>query len=187
MTPNTPPRSLERVLLLLLPAHHREAIAGDLQEAYAERATRKGRLLANRWYARQVLSLAPQRFTLAEHLLMGLTLFAILYGSWFGIMELVLRHPGYLGREAISGTILLQAVLTLLFLALPGVASLRFLVALGCLPLLYLVSLVVRGLVHGADIEGYVLLMAMCLASQSLLTAYVLRRRHSPGSLTSGA
>ncbi len=182
MRPNTPPRWLERVLVLLLSPHDRDAISGDLAEAYMETRARRGAWIANRWYARQVLSFGPHGFTLPERLLTGLSLFALLYGAWFGLMELLLRHPGYLRREWIAGVILGQACVTLLFLLLPGLPRLRFLVALGCLPLLFLVSVVVRALLAGAELEGYVLLMGFSLAVQTVLTLVVLIRRANDGT-----
>ena len=177
MSHKTPPRFLERTLLGLLSARDQETVAGDLLEAYAETADRRGSLLANLWYARQIVSFVPHRLRWSERLLAGLSAFALLYGLWFGVMELLLRHPGYAGREWIAGTILGQAGLTLLYLLLPGAPGLRVLVALGCLPVLYLVSLVVRGLLHGANLEGYVVLMALSLALQAVCTAIVFTAR----------
>ena len=182
MTPHTPPRWLERVLILLLPPHDGDTVSGDLSEAYAEARSRRGALSANLWYARQVVSFGPHRFSLPERMLAGLSLFAVLYGCWFGVMEALLRHPGYLRRDGISLTILWQACVTLLFLLLRGRPRLGYLVAIGCLPLLFLVSLVARGLLAGAGLEGYVIVMALSLAVQAMLTIVVLIKRSTRNS-----
>ena len=174
MTPSTPPRLLERLVLLSVLGHDRDPVAGDLYEAYGDVCARRGRPQANLWYARHALSLAAHRFSTAERLLAGLSLFAVVYGLWFGTMSLLLGHPGQGQLDAIAATILLQALLTLSFLLLPGLSLLRVPVAVGCLPLVWLVSVVVRAVARGADPEGYILLMALSLALQSLLTMRVL-------------
>ena len=181
--PAQPPHWLEQILLQLLHARNREPVAGDLHEAYADRSAQHGSLVAGFWYARQVLSLAPIRSSFPERLLTVLACFAALYGAWFGVMELVLRHSGYARREWIAGTLLLQAILTLSFLLLRDVVSLRFLVAIGCVPLALLVGMVVRALFQAADLEGYVILMALVLTLQIVMTITVLVRRLRQGRM----
>ena len=175
--PLSPPRWLQHLALLSLPVHDHEPVAGDLQEAYDELSTRHGRSHADLWYARQVLTLGLHRLPPSERILTGLCLFAALYGLWFGTMSLVLGHPGQAKLDLIAATILAQALLTLASLALPGAPKLGWFVALGCLPLLWLVGTVVHGVLQGAELEGYVLLMAFSLALQLLLTGFMLARR----------
>jgi hypothetical protein len=177
MTPATPPRFLQQLLLAVLPPNQRETVAGDLQELFAERAARHGHSAAALWYARQVLSFAPHSFSFPEGTLAGLAGFAAVYGIWFGVMELLLRHPGYLRREWIPAILVVQALLTLSFLVFRGIPALGFAVALGCLPLMGLVGLVARGVLRGAEIEGYVLVMALSLALQVLATGLTLWHR----------
>jgi predicted permease len=56
----SPPRLLRRILTALLPTGRvRDGLLGDLDELYAERAAR-GRVAADLWYARQVLSAGIQ-------------------------------------------------------------------------------------------------------------------------------
>lgn len=51
-----PPRLAARLLVLLLPAPHRDQILGDLREGFALRVARDGRLRPRLWYWRQLLS-----------------------------------------------------------------------------------------------------------------------------------
>src|SRR5688572_25536046 len=48
-----PPYLLRATVSLCLPAEDRAAVLGDLDELFAERATRGGRVSAIAWYARQ--------------------------------------------------------------------------------------------------------------------------------------
>jgi len=55
----TPPRWAESVLALLLEPRHREAVTGDLLEAYCDTVVAsRGRRGADRWYVRQVAGFA---------------------------------------------------------------------------------------------------------------------------------
>jgi hypothetical protein len=59
MTIKSPPRWLERILLLFVPERDRETISGDLLEEYREgRLPQLGSLRANLWYLRQCASFA---------------------------------------------------------------------------------------------------------------------------------
>lgn len=183
MTPQTPPPFLERMLLLLLAPRDRDTISGDLHEAFTDLLAHRGRLVATLWYARQLLSLTPRRLFGVESILALLCAFSAMAGAWLGTMDLILQHPGYGRRELIAGTIVAQALLTLALLLLPRGGSLRPFAALGCLPILGLFGTVLIGVLHGADIEGYVLLIALILLVQAMLTAIVVFRKARPGVL----
>ncbi len=176
MTTPTPPRWLEQLVLLSLYDRDRDPIAGDLFEGYADVSARRGRFRANLWYLRHALSLGVHRFSRSERLLAGLCMFTSAYGLWFGTMALILKH-GYSRLDLIAIAILGQSLLTLCALTLPGVRQLRVFAALGCLPLLWLIGMVVYGVAKDAPIEGYVLLMALSLALQTGMTAVVLAHR----------
>ncbi len=63
MTPTLP----TRLLYLLVPSRHREEIAGDLEELYAQRLARDGRRAARRWYYRQALRAIAETNTARRH------------------------------------------------------------------------------------------------------------------------
>ncbi len=171
----TPPRWLEHLLLLLLPPRNRDTVIGDLREVFCEeQLPQRGRAGATLWYARQVLSFLPHKL-LSSHLpgslLALLGGFTALCGLWLGAMGLLLRHPGYATGEAISATIVAQAVLTLLALRLRQVSALRVVARAGCLPLAFLAAMALRGVLRdGAHFEGYILLIALLLIIQAILT-----------------
>src|SRR5579875_3614170 len=99
------------ILQLLLPERDRETVAGDLLEERQARIQRDGIVRAQAWYALQVLSFVPAAAAanLSRHRTLTLCcLFTALSGGWLGAMDLLLRHPGYVGREGIALTIVLQ-------------------------------------------------------------------------------
>jgi hypothetical protein len=91
-TPHDPPRWAEHLLRASLAPRDRDTIAGDLLEEYREvvRPTR-GRLGADFWYLRQVLSLIP-----------GLTLGLVL-GIVFGVSNLIVTAMMPLAEDSPSG------------------------------------------------------------------------------------
>ncbi len=185
MTHANPPRSLETLLVALLPARDRDTISGDLLELYREdHLPRKGRNRANLWYARQVIGFAPRRFTHlppTPRLLAAFCVFTALSGTWLGIMDLVLKHPA--NHEIISVTIVLQALLTLGAIALRDSWRLRVLALGGSAGILYLGLGALVGVLTGTHFEGYILLIALGLILQALLTILTLMRRPTPPEL----
>lgn len=177
MTPQRPPLTLESLLIRLLAPRDRDSIPGDLHEAYAEKAVRHGKFWANLWYARQMLSLTPRTLTGTRSALAAVCVFSCMAGAWLGTMDLILQHPGYARRELIAGTIVTQALLTLAAVLLPHATRLRPFALLGCVPILGLVEMAISGVVHGVAVEGYILLIALTLAVQAVLTWVVLLRR----------
>lgn len=170
---------MTRMLLLLLPERDRETVAGDLLEERQARIQKDGFFRAQLWYAVQVLSFVPAAAvsTLSQH--RTLTLFCFftgLSGTWLGAMDLRLRHPGYLSREGIALTIVLQSALTLCTLVL-RMPALRVVTMTGTIGILWLAWRAFYGLVHGAHFEGYILLIALALAIQSALTWFAFLRR----------
>ena len=110
MISNSPPRLIEKLLLLLLPARDRESISGDLLEEYREeQLPRHGLLRANLWYLRQAVSFMDVR-----KILIPFCVFGMIAGIWLGVMENILKHDGYAGRTVIAACIALQALITLL-------------------------------------------------------------------------
>ena len=127
-----------------------------------------------------MLSFAPHRLTGTRSALAAICAFSAMSGAWLGTMDLILQHPGYARRELIAGTIVTQALLTLALVFLPRATRLRPFVLLGCLPILNLAEMAINAAVHGAPIEGYILLIALTLVVQAILTAVVLLRREHP-------
>jgi hypothetical protein len=174
----TPPYLLDSLLLFLLAPRDRETVSGDLYEEFLEvKLPALGPFRACLWYMRQVLSFVPRRA--ATVLFEGPALkiiccFTALSGGWLGMMDLLLRHPGYKSQTMIAATIVLQAMLTLAALRFQRYVSLRVVAMVGILPLLWLAGTAGMALIQGAELEGYVLLIALALVVQSALTVVTL-------------
>ena len=167
-----PPTWMEKVLKSLLHQGQRESVAGDLYEEFCEeQVPRLGATRARLWYLAQVLSFVPQRLTFLLNLFCFFTLSS---GAWLGMMDLRLRHPGYAGRELIAGLIVGQAAVTLAALHIRGSRWLRLLALVGCAGIVWLALHALIHTLQGADFEGYVLLIALGLLAQALLTLLIL-------------
>jgi hypothetical protein len=187
MNRTTPPHWLERTLRLLLTARDRETVSGDLYEEFQNRkCPHLGYFSATLWYARQALSFAPRRLGRAlvqRRALALLCVFTAACGSWLGGMGLYHKHPGYAG-PAIAGTIVAQALLTLLVLGIRRFYFLRPAAMAGCLALFWLAGKAITATVRGAHLEGYVLLIALALIFQAVLTLSSLRSRPDPAEIS---
>ena len=165
-----PPAWMEHLLRMVLPAHNRETIAGDLREEFHDRAASQSARRAQLWYLRQVVSLAPRGLGLAlgnGSALPLLCAFTGLCGLWLGAMDLRLHHPA--SQIAIAASILSQALITLAALRL-RYPWLRYLALAGCAGMFYLSATALIGVLRGYNFEGYILLIALLLAVQSVLT-----------------
>jgi hypothetical protein len=163
---------MDKLLMLLLTDRNHETVSGDLLEEKAAKAREIGCFRARVWYVWQILSFLPERLTSAfanDKALAFLSGFTALSGLWLGVMDLRLRHPGYAGREIIAGIIVFQGLLTLtaLFLRVP---LLRKLALLGTAAIFWLAGKALFGLLYGSHFEGYILLIALGLAVQAVLT-----------------
>ena len=186
MKPNAPPSFLHSLLLAMLPPRDRQTVPGDLHEEFLEvKLPLLGPFRARLWYLRQVVSFAPAR---AAALFLGgsplrlLASFTLLSGLWLGMMDILLAHPGYVGHLYISGIIVTQGILTLAALRFRRSSFLRGITLLGGLPILWLASTALRAAVHGDHIEGYILLIALALIGQAVLTSLTLLRPAGPTS-----
>ena len=165
-----PPAWMEHLLRASLPAHERETIAGDLREEFHDRATSQGAGPAKLWYLRQAVSFMPRGVGNAIGNGLALPLlcaFTGLCGLWLGAMDLRLHHPA--SQVAIATAILSQALVTLAALRL-RYSWLRYLSLIGCAGMFYLSGRALVGVLRGKDFEGYILLIALLLAVQSVLT-----------------
>lgn len=177
---------MEQLLFLLLPERNRETVSGDLLEERKARAAESSPMQANLWYIRQVLSFLPARFATAftgHPALLLLCFFTALSGTWLGAVDLRLHRAGYLGREVIAATIVLEALITLTALLLP-LRSLRILALVGTGGILWLAGKAFVGLITGKNFEGYILLIALALIAQSCLTWFSFPRLHRPARRT---
>lgn len=167
---------MDNFLMLLLRDCDRETVSGDLLEEKQAKIREAGPVRAGLWYAWQILSFLPERLVFAfahNKALASLCAFTALSGLWLGAMDLRLRHPGYAGREIIAGIIVMQGLLTLSALTLP-VPLLRNLALLGTAAILWLSGKALFGLLYGSHFEGYVLLIALGLAIQAVLTWFII-------------
>lgn len=165
-----PPAWMENLLRMFLPAPEREPIAGDLREEFHDRATSEGAARAKVWYLRQTVSFAPRGVGIALGDGLALPLlcaFTGLCGLWLGAMDLRLHHPA--SQVAIATAILSQALVTVAALRL-RYRWLRYLSLVGCAGMFYLSGRALIGLLRAYDFEGYILLIALLLAVQSVLT-----------------
>jgi hypothetical protein len=176
----SPPYLLDRLLILLLCLRDRETISGDLHEEFLEvKAPELGRFGASLWYFWQILSFVPGRVRAILVQVSALRLLCIctaLAGGWLGMMDIRLRHPGYGSQIVIAATIVCQALLTLVALRFRRTMVLCVLAMAGSLSLLWLAAIALKATFFGAHLEGYVLLIALMLIVQAVLTLWTLPR-----------
>jgi len=175
-----PPYLLDCLLLILLSPRDRETVSGDLYEEFIEvKLPELGQFRARLWYTRQVLSLVPGRalaLLLQGTALRLLCFCTALAGCWLGTMDLLLRHPGYGSQMVIAATIVSQALLTLAALRFHRYGGLRAVAMVGSLTLLWLAGSALKAAFGGAHFEGYVLLIALVLIVQAMLSVLTLPR-----------
>lgn len=163
-----PPKWMEGLLQILVPARDRETVVGDLREEFNQRAGSQPKL----WYMRQVVSFVPRRVRMMLVRPSALSLicaFTGLCACWLGAMNIRFGHP--VSQLLIACLILAQSLLTLGALQFRQSAVLRYVAMLGCVPLLWLASRALEGIFTGAhNMEGYILLIALALVVQAVLT-----------------
>jgi hypothetical protein len=93
----------------------------------------------------------------------------ILAGSWFAIMELLLRRPGFAMRAIIALLIIQYAVLCLRYDSTHA-PPLRPVVSVCALITLALGAYAIFADIRASHFEGYIVLIAFALIAQSLLT-----------------
>lgn len=98
------------------------------------------------------------------------SLFLLLAFSWFIVMELILHHHNFLLRAAVAAVIVLYAALTLLYTRAQTTA-LRQTVTVAALTAIWLGLFGLLIALRQTHFEGYLLLLALGLLVQSLLTA----------------
>jgi hypothetical protein len=180
MKRNEPPYLLDCFLLFLLSPRDRETVSGDLYEEFIDvKLPQLGQFRAHLWYMGQVLSFVPGRIEavlLQGHALRLLCFSTALAGGWLGVMDLLLRHPGYKSQIVIAATIVSQAALTLAALRFRRYKSLRAIAMIGSAAILWLAGIALKATIRGAHLEGYILLIALALIVQALLTVLTMPR-----------
>jgi hypothetical protein len=165
-----------------LPTQDRETISGDLLEEYREaQLPRRGAVLANLWYFRQLLGFLAVRSFGGSPMRASLTWMCVLTalaGAWLAVMENILKHPGYAGRSAIAACIIIQAAATLLFLIWHGRPIFRAIVLAGAMGATVLGGAAVTHILNAAHFEGFVLLIGTALIVQGTLAVAVVSRAH---------
>jgi hypothetical protein len=175
-----PPYLLHCLLLCLLSPRDRETVSGDLYEEFLDvKVPELGQFRAYLWYMGQVLSFVPGRIEsvlLQGHALRLLCFCTALAGGWLGMMDILLRHPGYRSQLVIAATIVSQAALTVAALRFHRYRSLRAIAMIGSGAILWLAGIALKATIGGAHLEGYILLIALALIIQAVLTVLTMPR-----------
>lgn len=177
----TPPRWAESLLERLSPSHAQDEIVGDLREEYIESMLpRHGRLRANAWYVRQVLSFLPRALRESREmgmLLIGSSVFTTTCMLWLACMELVLRHPLYVNRMALDLAFALLCVATVIvrLFTMPQTLSEICLRAVSLILILYGAN-TFFGNARAAHFEGFVFVISLALMLQGVLMLLTLGR-----------
>ncbi len=189
--PNSPPRWAEVMLGILLAREDRLTLTGDLREEYAETVLPQlGRRNADLWYLSQAASLAP-RFVVQEEGMRKVLLLAsacsLACGYWLAIMEMLLRHPGYVGRAAMDASISSVPLATILIVLLhAGLSVERWFRLLG-VPLIAIAIIALVSDARSPHFEGFVLIVSLALVLQGLLMFASLGRASGRPSSTEQA
>ncbi len=178
MTSDAPPPWLQRMLLLFLNPRDRDTISGDLLEEYREeKLPRLGSGQANNWYVRQLISLTTNQIVggpLVKQLLTLSSLFTVAAGVWLGVMESILKHPGYVGRSVIAACIAVQGLATLACILLGGRSAFRNIVMMGAVAIAFLGGWAILRILGTQHFEGFVLIIGAALVTQGILTVATL-------------
>jgi uncharacterized BrkB/YihY/UPF0761 family membrane protein len=97
------------------------------------------------------------------------SLFLLLSFSWSVLMELTLQHRGFIARATVAAVIALYAALTLVYTRAPSTA-LRQVLTVASLTAITLGFFGLLAALHQTHFEGYLLLLAVALFAQSILT-----------------
>jgi hypothetical protein len=188
MSPVTrkPPRWAEILLERLLAARDRETVAGDLREEYAESIMpQRGRLAADLWYLRQVSSFLPRLISQIRSLkktLLSVSFFTFASTCWLTLMEMELRHSGYLLRVGMSVCIALVSAGTILILIAKSEVRRSNWLRAGAVILIGIGGRAFFRNARAAHFEGFVFLISTALVFQGVLMLVSFARRSLPGT-----
>ena len=91
-------------------------------------------------------------------------------GVWLGVMENVLRHPGFGARTVVAACIALQGLVTLLYLDRGGGRSLRWGIAVGALAVMAVGGSAAIRILKAPHFEGFVLIIGVLLVGEGFST-----------------
>jgi hypothetical protein len=175
-----PPRWAEVLLEHLVPIRNRDIVTGDLREEYAEsQLPQAGRLRANLWYLRQVLSFVPHlswKRGPTMRILFPVSLFTLASTLWLAVMEIILRHPGFATRTTTALCMALICLATLLVRPLHLGTRAERLLWLGAVALIGVGVNAVAHLARATHFEGFVLIISVALILQGVLMLTTLGR-----------
>lgn len=112
--------------------------------------------------------------------LTALCVFTSLAGFWLGGMDAIAHNPGWQSREWIAALIVGQGAATIAMLHSPGLRAFRALPLAGSVAIVALAVTAWRAALGSRDVEGYVLLLSLCLIVQAVLTIPMLLRHAVP-------
>lgn len=112
-----------------------------------------------------------------KQLLLLTSLFTVAAGIWLGVMENILKHPGYPGRSLIAAGIAVQGLVTLACILLDGRSALRNLVMIGAVVIAFLGGSAILRILGAQHFEGFVLIIGAALVMQGVLTLAALLRK----------
>jgi len=150
-----------------------DVMAGDLLEEFREeRLPKLGRMRAELWYARQIVSIAwhgiPSGFLI-------LCFLSVLCAGWLILMEIRLQHRGFGSRSFEDFLFLVQALLALLTVAARRAESLRAVTqALTGFAFIDAAMAIFKN-VSASHFEGYAIIAGTLFATQSIVTFLTLR------------
>lgn len=113
-------------------------------------------------------------------LLCGLVVAA---AAWLGMMENVLRHPGFGTRTLVAACIAVQALATLLYLGRGGRGGLRWGIALGATAVMAVGASAAIRILNAPHFEGFVLIIGVLLVMEGVSTLLSVFGRHEARTL----
>ncbi len=120
-------------------------------------------------------------------ILLCLCFFTLAATVWLGIMETILRHPGFVLRILVVLLLAAQSLTTVFFLVLRERGAMRIPVALGGGLIAVFGVSAVLSILRAAHFEGYVFVIGCALILQGALTILVfVDNRRLPSRLDIG-
>jgi hypothetical protein len=103
--------------------------------------------------------------------------------AWLGVMENVLRHPGFGERTLVAACIAVQGLVTLLFLAKGGRDGLRWGIAVGAMAVVAVGASAAIRILNAPHFEGFVLIIGVLLVMEGVSTLLSVFGRHGAHTL----
>ncbi len=114
-----------------------------------------------------------------KQLLILTSWFTVAAGIWLGVMENILRHPGYAGRSVIAACLAVQALATLACIFLTERSAFRYVVMMGAVAMAFFGGSAFFRILAAQHFEGFVLIIGTALVMQGVLTLATLLKTPS--------